>query len=205
MTQSEGLICRQNTKYERGPELILIRHGPVAVLGRLHGRSDPDVRIKLEDIARLRTALPQPRVVLTSPARRCWQTAAALWPDYPTQSDERLWEQDFGAHEGLEYAELPDLGPMEAAALARWAPPNGESFAAMCNRVSPALAEHGRMAARLAAPVALVVHAGVIRAALSQVLGMVHAGLAFEVGTLSVTRLRCGPDGPISVIGTNLG
>lgn len=204
MPKSEEAIRKRNTKYKYEPELILIRHAPVADVGRLRGRSDPAACITQTDIFILRAALPEPQKVLTSPAQRCLQTATALWPEHPARQDDRLWEQDFGAHEGLRYSELPDLGLMEAAELAQWAPPGGESFAALCKRVSPALKEYGRMAAQFAAPIALVVHAGVIRAALSQVLGMVHAGLAFEVGTLSVTRLRCGPEGPLSVIGTNL-
>ncbi|MDD9743270.1 MULTISPECIES: histidine phosphatase family protein [Marinovum] len=185
-------------------ELILLRHAPVATPGRLCGRSDPSAALVAADIARLRAALPLPGRVVTSPARRCRQTAAALWPAQAAQPDARLWEQDFGAHEGLPYDALPDLGPMSGADLAQYAPPGGESFADLCARVAPALAEHGQAAAQMPAPLVLVVHAGVIRAALSQVTGLLSAGLAFEVATLSATRLRCGPEGPVSVIGANL-
>ena len=93
---------------------------------------------------------------------------------------------------------------MSGADLAQYAPSGGESFADLCARVAPALAEHGQAAAQMPAPLVLVVHAGVIRAALSQVTGLLSAGLAFEVATLSATRLRCGPEGPVSVIGANL-
>lgn len=181
-------------------ELILIRHAPIAEPGRLCGRTDPPARIEPARIAALRTALPAPGALVSSPALRCRQTAGALWPERAATPDATLWEQDFGAHDGLPYAELPDLGPLDGAALAQWTPPGGESFADLCTRVRPALLKHGRQAAQDGAPVVLVVHAGVIRAALSQVMGAVHAGLAFEIATLSVTRLRCGVEGPFSVI-----
>ena len=181
-------------------ELILIRHAPIAEPGRLCGRTDLAARIEPAQIAALRAALPAPGALVSSPAQRCLQTAKALWPERAAVPDAVLWEQDFGAHDGRPYAELPDLGPMDGPALAQWSPPGGESFAGLCTRVRPALLCYGRQAAQDAAPVVLVVHAGVIRAALSQVTGSQHAGLAFEIAPLSVTRLRCGAEGPFSVI-----
>ncbi|WP_083191299.1 histidine phosphatase family protein [Salipiger sp. CCB-MM3] len=192
--------------HDRAPhsaELILIRHAPLAEAGRLFGRTDAAARLEPEAIAALRARLPRPALLISSPARRCRQTAEALWPDLQVQQDARLWEQDFGAHDGLRFDQMPDLGPLDGPDLARWTPPEGESFADLCARTAPALMQHGQTAAELGAPVVLMVHAGVIRAALSQVCGAVHAGLAFEVAPLSVTRLRCGVEGPLSVIGTN--
>ncbi|MCA0943090.1 histidine phosphatase family protein [Salipiger pacificus] len=181
-------------------ELILIRHAPIAEPGRLCGRTDLPARIEPVRIANLRSVLPAPGALVSSPAQRCRQTAEALWPERPAVPDPLLWEQDFGAHDGAPHADLPDLGPQDGTELAHWTPPGGESFAELCARVRPALLNYGRQAEQDAAPVVLVVHAGVIRAALSQVTGAVHAGLAFEIAHLSVTRLRCGPEGPFSVI-----
>ncbi|WP_233252524.1 histidine phosphatase family protein [Maritimibacter sp. 55A14] len=160
-------------------------------------------RIDPEAIIPLRDALPVVGRVVTSPALRCRQTADALWPDHDQTHDPRLWEQDFGAHDGLPHDRLPDLGPMDARTLSDWTPPGGESFSDLCARVAPALSEHALTACGLGRPLALVVHAGVVRAAVAQVTGTVHAGLAFEVANLSVTRLRCGADGPFSVIEVN--
>ncbi len=53
----------------------------------------------------------------------------------------------------------------------------------MAARVAPALAE-------LEGAVAIVAHAGTIRAALALALGTVPAALAFEIAPLSLTRLR---------------
>ena len=100
------------------------------------------------------------------------------------------------------FDQLPDLGSLDQAALAAHRSAGGESFIDLCHRVTPALIEHGRYAGKCG-PVALVVHSGVIRAALGFVTGHSPGGLAFEVSHLSVTRLRCGPDGPLSVIEVN--
>ncbi len=184
----------------RATELTLIRHAPALNGGRLCGRSD--VAADCSDsaqIARLSATLGNPLRRITSPALRCRQTAAALWPggaDLP--QDARLWEQDFGAWEGREFADLPDLGPLPATELARHTPPGGESFSAVCDRIAPALiglAEGG--------DVTIIAHAGTVRAALALALGSVPAALAFEIAPLSVTRLRALSGGGWTVISTN--
>jgi alpha-ribazole phosphatase len=181
-------------------ELLLIRHAPVSRAGVLFGRTDVDARIDRTATDALRAGLGPFTRVVSSPARRCRQTAEALF-DSHTQ-DARLWEQDFGAHDGMPFADLPDIGILSGQDLARHAAPGGESFFDLCARTAPALSEYGRMACD-SGPVALVVHAGVIRAALALVTGTVPGGLVFEVANLSVTRLRCGPQGPLSVVEVN--
>jgi len=181
-------------------ELILIRHAPVAVAGRLFGRTDVDARIDRAQATALRARLGTVTRVVSSPARRCCQTAEAVFGQHA--QDARLWEQDFGAHDGLPFDQLPDIGTLGNADLAAYAAPGGESFSDLCTRTAPALSDYGRMACDTG-PVALVVHAGVIRAALARVTGHVPGGLTFEIANLSVTRLRCGPDGPVSVIEVN--
>lgn len=181
-------------------ELIMIRHASVAVPGRLFGRTDVAADVSPAKIAALRPRLEQVVQAVSSPARRCRQTAEALFASHA--QDARLWEQDFGAHDGLPFADLPDIGILSGQDLARHAAPGGESFFDLCARTAPALSEYGRMACD-SGPVALVVHAGVIRAALALVTGTVPGGLVFEVANLSVTRLRCGPQGPLSVVEVN--
>lgn len=181
-------------------ELILIRHAPAAVAGRLFGRTDVAAHVSPTGIAALRPSLRQVVQAVSSPARRCRQTCAALFDDHIV--DARLWEQDFGEHDGLPFEVLPDIGAKSSADLSHYAAPGGESFADLCKRTAPALIDYGRQAFG-SGPIALVVHAGVIRAALAQVTDHVPGGLTFEVGHLSITRLRCGTDGPISVIEVN--
>ena len=72
----------------------------------------------------------------------------------------------------------------------------------MVARGSPALREAAERAVG-AGPVAVVAHAGTVRAALSLALGEVSAGLAFEVDPLSITRIRCLPGGAMSVAAVN--
>jgi len=183
-------------------ELIMIRHAPAETGGRLAGRRD--VPARFDDnaaLARLGAALSSVQSVVTSPALRCRQTAEALFPGRATTEDARLWEQDFGAHEGLLPADLPDLGSLDRSKLAELAPPGGESFAAMVARVSPALTDLAESAIA-EGPVAVVAHAGTVRAGLAMALGRVPAALAFEVEPLSVTRLRCLP-GVFSIVCVN--
>lgn len=167
-----------------GAELILIRHAPALSEGRLCGRTD--VAADLSDgalVAAVRAALPTPGRLIVSPALRCRQTAAALWPDEGAR-DDRLWEQDFGDWDGRSYTDLPDLGPLSAADLAAHRPPGGESFADLCDRVHPALLDHAAQG-----PATIVAHAGVIRAALALALGAIPGALAFDIAPLSVTRI----------------
>jgi alpha-ribazole phosphatase len=182
-------------------ELILIRHAPALTGGRLCGRTDvPADCSDAARIAALRAAVDDPGRIVTSPALRCRQTAAALWPAAILDADPALWEQDFGLWDGKEMSEVPDLGPLSPADLARHRPPDGESFDDLCARVAPALtrlAGGGR--------VTVVAHAGTVRAALALALGAVPPALAFEVAPLSLTRLRALSGGGWSIGTVNWG
>lgn len=171
------------------PELLFIRHAPVADPTRLWGRSEVDAAPDPAAIAAMRAMLGVVATVVSSPARRCTQTAQALFPELDATQDPHLWEQDFGRFDGAPLADLPDLGPLTGEALAahRWE--GGESFADLCARVAPVLAP---LAAR--GPVAVIAHAGTIRAALAAVVGP-GAALAFEVAPLSLTRMTAHPGG----------
>ena len=184
-------------------ELIFIRHGVTQSAGRLCGRTD--VRLSKTQpviLPALVQALASVDQVITSPAQRCRQTAELIWGQGARVLDARLWEQDFGAWENLAYAEVPDIGDLNQTALAEHRPPNGESFVDVVARVAPALQEAAAKAAK--GPVALVAHAGVIRAALGLALDSPAKGLSFEVAHLSITRLRCLPGGSFSITSTNV-
>lgn len=181
-------------------ELHLIRHAPAITEGRMAGRRD--VAADCSDalaFAALRGALGAVDHKVISPALRCVQTAAQLWPDAAPAQDARLWEQDFGAWEDMPFSDLPDLGPLSVADLAAHRPPNGESFVDLYERVAPALQE---LAAR-GGKVAIVAHAGVIRAALGLALGHAAQGLAFQIAPLSLTSIIALPGGAWSISGVN--
>lgn len=108
-----------------------------------------------------------------------------------------LWEQDFGEWEGRSYSELPDIGALAGDELARHRPPGGESFEDVCKRVHPAVQ---RIAGEGFGRVAIVAHAGSIRAALALALGASPgAVLAFEIAPLSMTMIRALADGSFAV------
>lgn len=187
-----------------GPnELILIRHGVTQTPDRLCGRTDvgladqqPDV---LPGVIKALASLDQ---VITSPAKRCTQTADLIWAPRARPSDDRLWEQDFGAWENQLYCDIPDIGEMNQRSLAAHSPPQGESFLDVSARIKPAFSEAAKRACSNG-PLAIVAHGGVIRAALGHALGAPEKGLGFDVAHLSITRLRCLPKGLFSVIATN--
>lgn len=173
-------------------ELLLIRHAPSLNGGRLAGRRDvPANCSNAPNFAGLRAAIGPVQHRIISPALRCVQTAAALWPGMPApETDVRLWEQDFGDWEGVALAGMPDLGPVAPEALAAHRPPNGESFVELCSRSRPAFQELATRGGRIA----IVAHAGTVRAALAMVQQSPGAALAFQIAPLSLTLITT-PDG----------
>lgn len=182
-------------------ELVILRHAPADHGGRLCGRTDVAACLPGDDVLRpLRRLLTDCEVVV-SPARRCRETAEALFPGRGHAQDDRLWEQDFGEDEGRPFEELPDLGPLSMDALSRHASHGGESFLDMVRRVEPALRDIAKHV-RAVRPTLVVAHAGTARTGLGLALEHPALGLKFEVAPLSLTRLRCLDDG-FSVIATN--
>ena len=160
-----------------------------------------DVAVAALDHARVagaRARVGDVGLVIASPALRCRETAAAIFPDDEPTTDTRLWEQNFGVWEGVAYSELPDLGPLSRRELAEHRPPGGESFLDVCQRVAPALQDLANVAEHR---IAVVAHAGTIRAAIALSLGAAfETALAFEIEPLSVTLIRVLP-GPAFSIG----
>lgn len=185
-------------------ELIFIRHAPVRDGGTLIGRTDVSARIDDADIARRSENLPSVSHVVTSPAKRCVETAEALWPDRDLQEDERLWEQDFGRQDGVRFESLPDIGVKTNDELLTYRPEGGESFDDLCTRCSAAIKHWATQANANGERIALVAHAGTIRAALGMAFNNRAVALSFEIDHLSMTRFRAGPKGPVSIRGVNL-
>lgn len=179
-----------------------IRHAPVEnPENRLYGQSDIDAIIGAPGpYQRLAQRLPAGALWVSSHLRRTRQTAAALAPHMAalghrvpeTVELPELAEQDFGAWQGMTFAEIKaHLGDgfdafWRAPAEAR--PPDGESFADVIARVADAVrrlnAEHpGR-------DIIAVAHGGTIRAALAVALELdPGASLSFEIRNLSLTRI----------------
>ena len=141
-------------------QVFLIRHPrPLIEAGLCYGRLDVDCEDPQPVAARIRTKLPEGTPVISSPLRRAWRLAEALDPQ--AGIDARLNEIDFGEWEGKPWNDI------ERTALDAWAadvlnfvPPGGESVAGLKQRALD-------FASSLDSPrVALVTHAGIIRALL---------------------------------------
>ena len=104
--------------------------------------------------------------VVSSPLSRALETARLACPNVPVETDARLMEQSMGRWEGMTEAEvLADDSALWRAMLADWtrdqaAPPEGESYSALRQRVSQALNE---IISR-GADTLIVAHAGVLAA-----------------------------------------
>jgi ribonuclease H / adenosylcobalamin/alpha-ribazole phosphatase len=127
---------------------VLLRHGqtPMSVQKRYSGRSDvplTDVGVRQAAAAAKRLASAGLDVIVTSPLRRAVATAqeVAAATGAPVVTDEGFRETDFGAWEGLTFAEVRERWPAE---ITTWladpevAPPGGESFTDVSARVTAA-------------------------------------------------------------------
>jgi ribonuclease H / adenosylcobalamin/alpha-ribazole phosphatase len=145
---------------------VLLRHGqtPMSVQKRYAGRSDPpltEAGVQQAAAAAKRLASAGFGVIVTSPLLRTVQTAQAVAAvtGAAVVTDDGFRETDFGAWEGLTFAEVRERWPAE---LSAWladpeiAPPGGESFTDVSARVIAALDR--MLAARAGQTVLIVSH-----------------------------------------------
>jgi len=196
--------------------LILVRHGEVegSQVGRLLGRTD----VPLSDVGRRQAAACREALgdltgakVVCSPLERARETAEIILSGRlgeaggaradggPAESgragleiDPDLREFDFGAWEGMSYAEVEKADPEGARSWHEFADgfafPGGESLVDFGERIDRAAAG---LAGADADEVVCVAHGGVIRALICRFLGLpLRDYLLFEIATGSVTTLR---------------
>ena len=143
---------------------LLLRHGqtPMSVQKRYAGLTDApltDTGVQQAAAAAKRLASAGIDAIVASPLQRAVRTAeeVAAATGLPVLTDDGFRETDFGAWEGLTFAEVRERWPSE---MATWladpsvAPPGGESFAQVGERVAAAL---HRVLARRARQTVLVV------------------------------------------------
>ena len=175
-----------------------VRHAPSAGLpGIIHGQDDVDANLE-DDVAvnaRIST-LPEDAVWLTSGLPRTVQTAEALGGKN-CRAVEGLMEQDFGKWNGKSWNDLRENETRNFwMNFATEAPPGGESFVNMLDRVSHTISElsveyEGRN-------IIAVTHAGTIRAALTMALNLfAKSALTFQLDNLSLTEIESIPDGDL--------
>ena len=145
---------------------LLLRHGqtPMSVQKRYAGLTDApltDTGIRQAAAAAKRLAPARIDVIVASPLQRTVWTAeeVAAVTGVPVTADEGFRETDFGAWEGLTFAEVRERWPSE---VTTWladpsvAPPGGESFTQVSERVTAAL--HRILAERAHQTVLIVSH-----------------------------------------------
>lgn len=189
--------------------ILLLRHGQteLSVGRRYSGHGDPELTAlghRQAAGAAIRLGeIPDIAAILSSPLRRARQTAAAVaeTTEAPLVVRERLIETDFGAWEGLTFAEARERDPdLHAAWLGSEAvaPPGGESFADVGARIAAERDEI--LAAYPGQTIVLVSHVTPIKMMLRhalaggpEILYRLHLDLA------SLSEVNFYPDGGASV------
>ncbi|MCP4327559.1 MAG: histidine phosphatase family protein [Alphaproteobacteria bacterium] len=174
-----------------------IRHAPVIDNGgRIYGQQD--IAADVSDgapFAALAPLLPDNAVWVASHLQRTHQTADALGKagaaPTPLVVERDLSEQSFGIWQGQVRDEIFSAhGEWHRfwIAPAHTAPPGGESFADLIDRVVPAIER--LLAAHAGRDIVIVAHGGTIRAAIAHALGIdPQTAIAFSIDNLSLTRL----------------
>lgn len=192
--------------------LVLLRHGETALTPEKRfsgsGGTDPELsatgRDQAERAAGRFAALGTVQEIVSSPLRRCRETAAAVAArlGLEVRIDEGLRETDFGAWEGLTFGEVRErYGDDLTAWLASpdTAPTGGgESFAEVAERVAAA---RDRIVARYAGrTVLLVTHVTPIKTFVRLALGAPPEALfRMELSAASISTVAYYGDGNASV------
>jgi ribonuclease H / adenosylcobalamin/alpha-ribazole phosphatase len=184
---------------------LLLRHGqtPMSVQKRYAGRSDvplTDAGVQEAAAAAKRLASAGLDVIVTSPLRRAVQTAqeVAAVTGAAVVTDDGFRETDFGAWEGLTFAEVRERWPAE---VTTWladpavAPPAGESFTDVSERVTAAL--HRVLTARAGQRVLIVSHVTPIKTLVTAALLAPPAALyRMHLDVAALSEIDWYPDGP---------
>jgi alpha-ribazole phosphatase len=176
-------------------EIYLIRHtSPAIEKGICYGQSDIPLASSFpEELGKLKMHLPlEIEAVYSSPLSRCQKLAFALSPKKEIVFDKRLMELNFGTWEMKQWDAIP------LPELDKWmkdfvhvAAPEGENFDMLYKRAVSFFDEITDLPSK---NVAVVTHAGFIRAVLAKVLEMPLRN-AFKIPVVygSVTKLQMDP------------
>ena len=174
-------------------DLYLIRHTcPQVEAGLCYGQLDvPLAPTHVSECAAVATRLPAVAALWTSPLTRCRVLAQVIGEHFGVapRVDQRLSEMKFGEWEGR-FWDAIDRSHSERWAQDYWnvAPPGGETYRELYERVGVVLAE---ILAHDAQQVVLVTHAGPIRAVLARCLPtglQCYPELELEYGGISLLR-----------------
>lgn len=177
----------------------LVRHGPTHAKCMVGWSDLPADLSDTAQVARLAAALPQDAVVISSDLDRAVRTADAIQHDRPRlPHSPDLREMHFGAWELRTWKEIDAEDPQRIRAF--WdepgdnAPPDGESWNAICTRVNRQMDLLARSHA--GRDVIVVGHFGQILCQVQRA-GRMTALEAFghKIDNLSISRLQHGPQG----------
>jgi len=156
--------------------LIVVRHGQTDANARgvLLGRSDPALdatgRMQASAVAAALSPLRRDTRIISSPLRRCRETAAIITREGAVEIDERWIELDYGSFEGRPVADVPEETWVRWRSDPAYSPGGGESLRALGARVSEACAALLDEAA--ARDVIVVTHVSPVKAAAAWALGV---------------------------------
>jgi ribonuclease H / adenosylcobalamin/alpha-ribazole phosphatase len=175
----------------------------MSVQRRYAGRTDvplTDLGVRQAAAAAKRLASAGITLIVTSPLSRAVRTAGEVAAVTGAQvaTDEGFRETDFGAWEGLTFAEVRERWPDE---LRAWladpavAPPGGESFAEVSTRVTGAL--HRALAGREGQAILIVSHVTPIKTLVAAALLAPPAALyRMHLDVAALSEIDWYPDGP---------
>ena len=187
--------------------LLLVRHAPTsATRASAFPADEPLDERGREQAAALAAGLPGRAAIITSPARRCRETAEAAGLE--AEIDEGIGECDFGTWSGRTLADVNDGEP---DGVRTWmldpdsAPHGGESLRTFCTRIARWLDAQAEQDGRVVA----ITHGEVIKAAVVHALDapvlafwridaspLAFTELHAHGGRWTVTRLNCAPGLP---------
>jgi len=151
--------------------LILVRHGRTEAnaSGLLLGRADPPLdAVGVDQAAAVAAVLGEPGRVVASPLLRTRSTAGGLGADVAL--DDRWIELSYGEWEGRPVRDIPSDTWQRWASDPAFAPPGGESIAALGARVRAACDD--LVDAATESDVVVVSHVSPIKAAVAWALGV---------------------------------
>ena len=175
----------------------------MSVQKRYVGRTDApltDTGVQQAAAAAKRLAQAGIGAIVSSPLQRTVRTAeeVSAATGVPVVTDDGFRETDFGAWEGLTFAEVRERWPSEMTA---WladpsvAPPGGESFAQVSERVTAAL--HRVLAERAGQTVLIVSHVTPIKTLVAAALLAPPAALfRMHLDVAALCEIDWYPDGP---------
>lgn len=181
--------------------LWLVRHGPTHAKSMIGWTDLPADLSDTPAIERLRAYLPNAPVV-SSDLIRAADTASALGPAQRLPHDPALREINFGAWDGLSFAEAEARDP--ALLRAYWetpgdvAPPDGESWNAVRARVDAAIDGY---VAQGHPDLIVVAHFGVILTQVQRALRITaYAAFSHKIDNFSITKITTNADWNAPVI-----